>query len=168
MIVTPHGLEEIGLRLAPAYPGRSWQELIISNSSDEYIIAALIKYDVIRIDDQMQGVGYLIWHPKINKERDPDKRRALLHIHHMIPPHSTWLVGLNIENTRLENSNLPPLEQVQASGSIQGLSLTPLPIKQVNVTVSAAILEDGRILGSQPDELKKLIDETEALYERRQ
>ena len=167
MIVTAKGLGEIGLHLAPAYPDRSWQELIISNSSNDYVIAVLIKYDVMRIDGESQGVGYLIWHPEINKETDPEKRRALLRIYHMIPPNSTWLVGLNIENTRLKNSTLPPLEEVQASGSIKALSLTPLPIRQVDVTVSAAMIEDGRIFGSQPDELKKLIEENTALYERR-
>jgi hypothetical protein len=65
------------------------------------------------------------------------------------------------------DGNLPPLEEVQASSSIQGLTLTPLPIRQVNVTLTAIIVEDGRIFGSRPDEIRKLIDETTALYERR-
>jgi|GEM_PF-5147182 len=158
LIVTTSGISEIGVKLIPAYPDRSWQEMILTNESNQHIIAVIVIYEVTREDGQMMPLQYIICHPELSLETDPSKIKALLKKYSLLPPHSKWLVGLGVERTQLADT-LPTLEETRASAYLQDLVLTP-PIKKVHVILDGIIFEDGRTAGPQKNDPRQVIAKT--------
>ncbi|MGH9839574.1 MAG: hypothetical protein ACREEM_12405 [Blastocatellia bacterium] len=156
--VTASGLEEIGVKLAPAYPQRSWREMILSNESDHHIIAVVMVYEVTREDNEKISLGHVIALPELSLENDPVRIRAFLEKHPIIPPHSKWLVGLGVENKRLTDT-LPTFEEAQSSTFMQDVTLTPKALKSVHITLDGVILENGQTVGPQTRNTRQVISD---------
>ncbi|HEX8137297.1 MAG TPA: hypothetical protein VF544_06875 [Pyrinomonadaceae bacterium] len=152
-IVTTTGLAEIGLKLRPAYPNRSWQEVVLTNEGTHHIIAAVIHYELTSEDGRKQVAREIICDPNISLETSPTKIKELLARYPVIPPHSNWLAGVGIDRVRLSN-RVPPFEETR---HLMAQKISFDFLSSVNITIDGVILEDGQMIGPQLDEPKQWI-----------
>jgi hypothetical protein len=161
--VIAYGLDDIGVKLTPAYPDRSWREMILSNGSDYHIVAAVIIYEFTREEDgQKLAVSQVFGHPEVALEKDPIKIKTLINKYPLFifPPHSKWIVGLGIDNMQIKE-NLPTLEEVLESSAML-LELTDIdkkPLKQIAIILDGVMLEDGQLVGPQKLNIRQLLEE---------
>jgi hypothetical protein len=156
--VTASGLEEIGVKLIPAYPDRSWREMILTNESDHHLIAVVMTYEMTGEDGQ-KGFGLnVLMRPEVSLETDPAKIAAFLtkypDPYPLIPPHSKWLVGVGMQNLRFTDT-LPSFEEARNFSSIE--EDTPPVLKGVHVFLDGVILEDGRTVGPQTRIIRQVL-----------
>lgn len=159
--VTASGLDDLGVKLTPAYPDRSWREMILSNGSDYHIVAAVIIYEFTREEDgQKLAVSQIFGHPEVALEKDPIKIKTLVNKYPLFPPHSKWLVGLGIDNMQIKE-NLPTLEEaLESSGTLIELTgIDKKPLKQIAVILDGVMLEDGQLVGPQKLNIRQSIEE---------
>ncbi len=157
--VIAYGLDDIGVKLTPAYPDRSWREMILSNGSDYHIVAAVIIYEFTREEDgQKLAVTQVFGHPEVALEKDPTKIKTLVNKYPLFPPHSKWLVGLGIDNMQIKE-NLPTLEEaLESSGTlIEPTDIDKKPLKQIAVILDGVMLEDGQLVGPQKLNIRQLV-----------
>lgn len=159
--VIAYGLDDIGVKLTPAYPDQSWREMILSNGSDYHIVAAVIIYEFTREEDgQKLAVSQVFGHPEVALEKDPIKIKTLVNKYPLFPPHSKWLVGLGIDNMQIKE-NLPSLEEALGSSAML-LELTDIgkkPLKQIAVILDGVMLEDGQLVGPQKLNIRQLTEQ---------
>ena len=153
--ITTLGLPEISVAIQVAYPGKSWQEVVLTNSGEHHLVAAVLVYELTKEDGSKGYARDVICDPGVSAESDPVKLKELLIRTPVIPPQSSWLVGVGIDRTRL-SKGLPSFEESRHL-VFQKLVENPPPIKSIHITLDAVILEDGRVVGPQRDNPKQLI-----------
>jgi hypothetical protein len=150
--VTASGLEEIGVKLSPAYPDRSWKEMILVNESDHYLIGVVMVYEFTMDNGEKGSVAHVLMRPEVSLETDPVKINAFLTKHRviypLIPPRSKWLVGFGVQSIRITNALLS-FEEAQSFSSVEEDLATRPAIKDVHVHLDGVVLEDGQIRGPQ-------------------
>jgi hypothetical protein len=159
--IIAYGLDDIGVKLTPAYPDRSWREMILSNGSDYHIVAAVIIYEFTREEDgQKLAVSQIFGRPEVALEKDPIKIKTLANKYTLFPPHSKWLVGLGIDIMQIKE-NLPTLEEaLESSGTLLELTdLNKKPLKQIAIILDGVMLEDGQLVGPQKLNIRQLFEE---------
>lgn len=166
-IITTTGIDRIGLKLTSAYPDKSWQELILQNESDHHIVAAVIRYELVKEDGTTALARDVICEAGVSLESDPEKLKRLLTKLPVIPPRSNWLVGVGIERMRL-SSSIPSFEQTRSQVFLQP-TLNPPALKSVHISVDGVVLEDGQMIGPQVDNPKQwIVDVVNKLNEEQQ
>jgi hypothetical protein len=170
--VTPiiaYGLDDIGVKLTPAYPGKSWREMILSNESDYHIVAGIIIYEFTRAEDgEKLAVSQLFGHPEVALEKDPSKIKTLVNKYPLFLPNSKWVVGLGIENLRIKE-NLPTLEEVLESSAmlLDPIGIDKKPLKQIAVILDVVMLEDGQLVGPQKLNIKEFTEQRSPMSQLR-
>lgn len=152
-VVTATGLFEIGLKLTPAYPEDSWQEVILANESKHHIIATVIRYELTAEDGNKQIIRDVICHPNISLETNPAKIKELLARYPVIPSRTRWFAGAGIDRIRIQ-STIPPFEETR---ELVAQKFVFDSLISVNITIDGVILEDGQMLGPQTDNPKQWI-----------
>jgi hypothetical protein len=156
--VSASGIEEANIELIPAYPDRSWLEMVLSNNSDHYIVTAVIHYQITREDGDTRGLNCIIGHPLVPLKADEAEIKTLLNKYPIFPPRSKWLVGFNMGMNRIVDS-LPTYEEAQKFANMEDLRLTDQPLTKVHVTLEGVFLNNGQVVGPQQEKVKELIRE---------
>lgn len=159
--VTASGLEEIGVKLLPAYPDRSWKEMILVNESDHNLIGVVIVYEFTMDNGEKGSVAHVLMRPEISLETDPVKINAFIAKHSvipypLIPPRSKWLVGFGVQSIRITNALLS-FEEAQSFSSVEEDLATRPALKGVHVHLDGVVLEDGQIRGPQTLNTRQMI-----------
>lgn len=154
--VTSEGLDEIGVFLRVAYPGKSWQQVRLDNTGKHHIIAAVILYEVSLADGNKTYARDVIWHPRVSRENDPSKLRELLLKYPVIPPGSTWLAGVGVDRKRL-TQRLMSYEQSRSLTYQEFVISTP--IKSIHISLDSAITENGQVIGPQQENIRQWMDD---------
>lgn len=154
-VITTEGLDDIGVTLELAYPGKSWQEVVLKNRGKHHIIAAVVRYEFTKQDGSKGFARDVICDPRISLESNAAKLKDLLVKYPVIPPDSTWLCGVGLDRLRL-TGKVPPLEEIQHL-VFQPVVLTPPPLKSLHITLDGAIIEDGQLMGPQRDNPKQWV-----------
>lgn len=154
-VVTTKGLEPIGVTLELAYPGESWQEVVLTNKTRAHIIAAVVLYELTTLDGKKALARDVIFNPNVSLESNPTRIGQLLVKHPVIPPSSRWLVGVGVDRLRIMQG-LPSFEE---SRPLISQLPTTRPLKSVHITIDGVILEDGQIVGPQREDTKQWVSE---------
>jgi hypothetical protein len=155
-VITTQGLNDIGVTLNLAYPGRSWQEVVLANTSEHHIIAALVLYEFTKQDGTKGFARDVICDPHVSLEESPLKIKALLTKYSVIPPNSTWLCGVGLDRLRI-GSEVPPFEKVQEDLVFQRIVLTPPALTRLDITIDGVITENGHTIGPQKENLRRWV-----------
>jgi hypothetical protein len=157
--LTVKGNDELGISLELPYLKESPADLIITNYGDHYLLAYKIRWEGIKFDGEIverQSIGY---HPDAFLEDDLEKRKALLISAPLLPPNTKWFAGLGREHLQIIG-DVPTLEEV---GRDPELFPDLKEYREINVTLDAAMLESGQVVGRDPTafyvEIKTIISE---------
>jgi hypothetical protein len=140
------GNDELGIILELPYLKESPADLIITNNGHHYLLAYKIRWERIKFDGEIverQSIGY---HPDAFLEDDLEKRRELLIRAALLPPNTKWFAGLGREHQQITGV-APTLDEV---GRDPELFPDIKEYKEINVTLDAAMLECGQVVGRDP------------------
>ena len=154
--VTTVGLDELGVKIALAYPEKSWQHLVLKNETDHHLLAVIIRYDITSPDDKSFAIREIICEPEVSLETDPEKMELLLRHRQVIAPHSTWLVGFGVDRIRFDGA-LPTYEEGLSLVAVEATHRPNEFAKHISVIIDGVILDDGRVIGPRKDEVRQRV-----------
>lgn len=159
LILTVRGNDELGIKLELPYSKESPADVVITNNGNHHLLAYKIRWEGIKYSGEVVERESVKYHPLALLEKNPNKRRELLISNPLLAPRTKWFVGLGRENWQV-TGKIPPLDDV---GRDPELFPDLREYKQINVTLDAAILEDEKVVGRDPNafgkEVKTLISE---------
>lgn len=158
--LTVKGNDELGIKLELPYLKESPADVIVTNNGNHHFLAYKIRWEGIKYNGEVVERQSIKFHPLALSERNPDKRRELLISNPLLPPHTKWFVGLGRENWQI-TGEIPTLQEV---GRDPKLFPDLKEYKQINVTLDAAILENGQVLARNPTAFSKEIDSLVSEY----
>jgi hypothetical protein len=141
--LTVKGNDELGIKLELPYFKESPADVVITNKGDHYLLAYKIRWEGIKYSGEVVERNSIKYHPEALLEKDHEKRKQLLSSQPLLPPNTKWFVGLGRENRQI-TSKVPSLEEV---GRDSQLFPDLMEYKELNVTLDAAMLENGQIVG---------------------
>lgn len=147
LVLTVKGNDELGIKLELPYLKESPADVIITNDGNHNLLAYRIRWEGIKYSGEVverESIGY---HPLALSEMDPAKRKELVARNPLVAPQTKWFVGLGRE-ARLITNRVPSLEEV---GRDPQLFPDLKEYRQINVTLDGVILEDGQVIGRDPD-----------------
>ena len=144
--LTVKGNDELGIKLELPYLMESPADVIITNSGRESLLAYKILWEGIKYSGEIVERKAIKYHPEAILEKDQVKRKELLAKQPLLAPNTKLLVGLGRETKEITNK-IPTLEEI---GRDPELFPDLKEYKQINVTLDAAILENGRVVGRDP------------------
>lgn len=152
LIITTQGLEELGITLQAPYGSRSFHHALIINNGPHHVLACDVLFEVVAKNGEVSS-GHKVVFSHALAEEDPAERRAFLMKEPAIAPHTKWLVGLGVDPA-LEpvGDTPPPLADDAILPDVKNY-------KQLNITLKAVVIEDGRAFGSNAQGFLKHLNE---------
>ena len=158
--LTVKGNDELGVKLELPYLKESPADVIITNNGNHHLLAYKIRWEGIKYNGEVVERNSIKYHPDALLEKNQEKRKQLLISQPLLPPHTKWFVGLGRQNRQI-TSRVPTLEEV---GRDPELFPDLKEYKQINVTLDAAMLENGQVLGRDPAAFEKEINNLVSEY----
>jgi hypothetical protein len=158
--LTVKGNDELGIKLELPYLKESPADVIITNNSNQSLLAYKIRWESIKYNGEIVERNSIKYHPEALLEKNQEKRKQLLISQPLLPPNTKWFVGLGRENRQI-SGKVPSLEEV---GRDSELFPDLKEYKQINVTLDAAMLENGKVVGRDPAAFDKEINNLVSEY----
>jgi hypothetical protein len=140
------GDKELGIVLELPFLNDSPADVIITNNGQHSLLAYKIRWEGIKYSGEVVERQSIKYHPDALLEADLEKRQEILNRQPLLPPNTKWFVGLGRVNKRITDK-VPTLDEV---GRDPELFPDLKEYKQINVTLDAAMLENGEVIGRDP------------------
>lgn len=140
------GNNQLGITLELPFPNDSPADVIITNNGQHSLLAYKIRWEGIKYSGEVIERQSIKYHPDALLETDLEKRKEILNRRSLLPPNTKWFVGLGRVNRQITDK-APTLDEV---GRDPELFPDLKEYKQINVTLDAAMLENGQVIGRDP------------------